>query len=210
MVTECIKGKCYVNNEYGDFMIAESDVSIQRYILYRWSNTKGDYEMLGSFIHNNASFDADVMCYLSDNIIGSKLLEWGNETQLNKTNETDMSEHQIDDYEFPEDYTDERETSDTTQHNETNLDKSVELSSVVNSNDCESVYNVLISKMYKGYGYSIIRVVSFTTEQKALDYINSLIDAWKIIGISVEKEYDIWKVKNDVEYKIEVRKSKVY
>ena len=53
-------------------------------------------------------------------------------------------------------------------------------------------------------------MVSFTTEQKALDYINSLIDAWKIIGISVEKEYDIWKVKNDVEYKIEVRKSKVY
>lgn len=214
-----VSGKTFMTTQLGKFMIAENDVNAGRYVLYRWSIKMNDYQMIGFFTRSCATIEGDVLCYIENNITQTMRDEWRNEVisqaidadlenissmtgeqitnRLNETEpieETDMSEHQLDDYYFPEDYDTKLAENDTEQ----------------NETAHKVVYNVLFSKHYKSYGWSITRVVSFTTKQKSLDYINSVVDAWKIIGHTVECKNDVWKVKNNSEYKIELRESTVY
>ena len=217
-------GKTFMTTQLGKFMIAENDVNAGRYILYRWSIKLNDYQMIGYFTRSYATIESDVLCYIENNITKTKRDEWRNEVisqaidddlenissmtgeqinnRLNETEpveETDMSEHQLDDYYFPEDYDTELDENDTEQ-NETDCAGTIS----------HKVYNVLFSKHYKSYGWSITRVLSFTTKQKSLDHINSVVDAWEMIGHTVECKNDVWKVKSDSEYKIELRESTIY
>lgn len=210
-----VSGKTFISTHLGEFMITESDVITRRYVLYRWNAKMRDYQMIGYFTGNCATIEGDMLCYINENITKVKQDEWRDEVisqtidkdlenissmtgeqinnRLNKTEpveETDMSEHQLDDYYFPDDCGIELVEDDA--------DKS------------HKVYNVLFSKHYKSYGWSITRVVSFTTKQKSLDYINSVVDAWEMIGHTVESKEDVWKVKSDSEYKIELKESTVY
>jgi hypothetical protein len=127
-----------------------------------------------------------------------------NDTDETKiVNETDMSEHQLDNY-FPEEHAIELVEVDNNEQNETDLDNTIK-------NKPRNVYNVVFSKCYGNYGYSIIRLLSFTTKQKSLDYINSVVDAWKIIGHNIDTENDVWKINNNgIKYKIELKESKIY
>ena len=182
----------------------------------------------GYFTRSYATIESDVLCYIEYNITKTKRDEWRNEVisqaidedlenissmtgeqinyRLNKTEvveETDMSEHQLDDYYFPENYNIEVEDD---PENETELVGA----GTIDTDKSQKMYNVLFSKHYKSYGWSVTKVVSFTTKQKSLDHINSVVDAWEMIGHTVECKNDVWKVKSDSEYKIELRESKVY
>lgn len=225
-------GKTFMTTQLGKFMIAENDVNAGRYILYRWSIKLNDYQMIGYFTRSYATIESDVFCYIENNITKTKRDEWRNEVisqvidddlenissmtgeqinnRLNETEpveETDMSEHQLDDYYFPEDYDTKLAENDTEQNETEQVGAGT---GTIYTDKSHKVYNVLFSKHYKSYGWSITRVVSFTTKQKSLDYINSVVDAWEIIGHTVECKNDVWKVKNDSEYKIELRESTVY
>ena len=223
-----VSGKTFMTTQLGKFMIAENDVNAGRYILYRWSIKLNDYQMIGYFTRSYATIESDVLCYIENNITKTKRDEWRNEVisqaidedlenissmtgeqinnRLNETElveETNMSEYQLDDYYFPENYNIEVEDD---AENETEQVGA----GTIYTDKSHKVYNVLFSKHYKSYGWSITRVLSFTTKQKSLDYINSVVDAWEIIGHTVECKNDVWKVKNDSEYKIELRESTVY
>lgn len=225
-----VSGKTFMTTQLGKFMIAENDVNAGRYVLYRWSIKMNDYQMIGFFTRSCATIEGDVLCFIENNITQTKRDEWRSEVvsqaidddlenissmtgeqinnRLNETEpveETDMSEHQLDDYYFPEDY-DTKLAENDTEQNETEQVGA----GTIYTDKSHKVYNVLFSKHYKSYGWSITRVVSFTTKQKSLDYINSVVDAWKIIGHTVECKNDVWKVKNNSEYKIELRESTVY
>jgi hypothetical protein len=231
MLISCnsVSGKTFISTQLGKFMVTESDVNARSYVLYRWSIKKNDYQMIGYFTGKCASIEGDVLCYINNNITKEKMDEWHNEVisqvidddlenissmtgeqisnRLNKTEpveETDMSEHQLDDYYFPENCDIELVEDDA--ENETEQ----VCAGTIDTDKSQKVYNVLFSKHYKSYGWSITRVVSFTTKQKSLDYINSVVDAWEMIGHTVECKNDVWKVKSDSEYKIELRESKVY
>ena len=220
-----VSGKTFMTTQLGKFMIAENDVNAGRYILYRWSIKLNDYQMIGYFTRSYATIESDVLCYIEYNITKTKRDEWRNEVisqaidddlenissmtgeqisnrlnEIEPVEENDMGEHQLDDYYFPEDYDTKLDENDTEQ-NETDCAGTI---------SHKVVYNVLFSKHYKSYGWSITRVLSFTTKQKSLDYINSVVDAWEIIGHTVECKNNVWKVKNDSEYKIELRESTVY
>lgn len=231
MLISCnsVSGKTFISTQLGKFMVTESDVNARRYVLYRWSMKMNDYQMIGYFTANCATIEGDVLCYIENNITNTKRDEWRNEVisqaidedlenissmtgeqinyRLNKTEvveETDMSEHQLDDYYFPDNCDVELVEDDA--ENETEQVGA----GTIDTDKSQKVYNVLFSKHYKSYGWSITRVVSFTTKQKSLDYINSVVDAWEMIGHTVECKNDVWKVKSDSEYKIELRESKVY
>lgn len=218
IVNASIKGKTFLENAYGKFMVTTDDESSQRYVLYRWSNTKNDYQMLGYFTGRCASVEGDVYNYLEYNITQSKRDEWLNECRYNNIvsssmddtetkdclNETDMSEYQLDDYYFPEGYEIELVEVDNNEQNETGSD-------AISKDKSHKVYNVVFSKYYGNYGYSIIKLLSFTTKQKSLNYINSVVDAWKIIGHNIDAENDVWKINNSgIKYKIELKESKMY
>jgi hypothetical protein len=112
--------------------------------------------------------------------------------------------YQLDDYYFPEGYEIELVEVDNNEQNETG-------SGAISKDKSHKVYNVVFSKYYGNYGYSIIKVLSFTTKQKSLNYINSVVDAWKIIGHNIDAENDVWKINNSgIKYKIELKESKVY
>ena len=225
-------GKTFMTTQLGKFMIAENDVNAGRYILYRWSIKLNDYQMIGYFTRSYATIEGDVLCYIENNITQTKRDEWRNEVisqaidddlenissmtgeqisnrlnEIEPVEETDMSEHQLDDYYFPEDYDTKLAENDTEQNETEQVGAGT---GTIYTDKSHKVYNVLFSKHYKSYGWSITRVVSFTTKQKSLDYINSVVDAWEIIGHTVECKNDVWKVKNDSEYKIELRESTVY